>query len=165
MWRRFDPSPEALTEVHDHFWGLVEKSSTCWEWAGWRNPEGYGGLRIEGQTRELAHRVAWVMYQGAIPGGLCVLHKCDNPPCVRPCHLFLGTWGDNNRDTHQKGRARPARGERSGTSKLTEDQVHEIRSLSEEGVSGVDLAHRFNVTSATISNIIHRITWKHLTSG
>ena len=92
----------------ERFWAKVPTLGVgCWEWAGGRdNDEGYGRIR-EGRGGSpflLTHRVAWELTQGPIPDGLMVLHKCDNPPCVRPDHLFLGTNTDNMRDASAKGR-------------------------------------------------------------
>ncbi len=96
----------------DRFWSKVDKNGpviyeelgSCWIWTAARNgPNGYGAFRI-GKQKHDAHRVAYELQIGPIPEGLCVLHKCDNPPCVRGDHLFVGTRGDNNKDMHKKGR-------------------------------------------------------------
>lgn len=85
------------------FWNHVLISDGCWEWRRSRNNLGYGTLRHKGQPT-YAHRVAWLFWHGDDPGEFCVLHHCDNPPCVRPDHLFLGTRGDNSQDMVAKGR-------------------------------------------------------------
>lgn len=88
------------------FWRGVTPTSGCWEWAGARSNEGYGQLR-NGQRGSLqAHRVSWTIHFGEIPDGMFVLHHCDNRPCVRPDHLFLGTQADNLHDMYSKGRGR-----------------------------------------------------------
>ena len=85
------------------FWAKIDKSGDCWEWTGYRDRLGYGRLRVDGSLM-LAHRVAWELEHGYISEGLNVCHHCDNPPCVRPNHLFLGTQRDNIKDSVHKGR-------------------------------------------------------------
>jgi len=87
----------------ERFWAKVDRSGDCWVWIGTRWPTGYGQMRGDGRQL-MAHRVAWQIVKGPIPEGLFVCHKCDNPPCVRPDHLFLGTAADNTRDRDVKGR-------------------------------------------------------------
>lgn len=89
------------------FWAKVNKTPTCWLWTANRLPKGYGVINVGGRagSQQLAHRVSWELHFGPIPDGLWVLHRCDNPPCVRPDHLFLGTVQDNVDDMVTKGRA------------------------------------------------------------
>lgn len=93
--------------LEERFWKKVKKSniSDCWIWSGFKNPHGYGGIEIKGGMA-LAHRVAWELTYGKVPEELYVLHHCDNPTCVNPSHLFLGTQADNIRDMCLKGRSR-----------------------------------------------------------
>ena len=92
----------------DRFWSKVDTSGECWTWTADLDDHGYGRLGIGRKRIEPAHRVAWTLANGPIPEGLRVLHHCDNPPCVRPDHLFLGTQADNMADMMAKGRARNA---------------------------------------------------------
>lgn len=106
--RKHGRQPQA---VSDRFWRRVRRGADdeCWEWAGARYPSGYGVMRLSRPVRRMiaAHRVSWALAHGALPpGGLDVCHHCDNPPCVNPAHLFLGTRSDNMRDMQRKGRGR-----------------------------------------------------------
>lgn len=111
-----------------------------------------------------AHRYAWLITNGPIPAGASVLHHCDNPPCVRPDHLFLGNALDNAQDKVQKGRLRygDARGERNGKAKLTAADVIQLRARAAQGERQCDLARAFGITPQTTWNIINRRNWKHV---
>lgn len=97
-------------ESERKFWSMTKQSGECLEWRGARVGDGYGQLRWDGK-RVLAHRLAWQNKNGQIPDGLNVLHRCDNPPCVNPAHLFLGTHQENMRDRDAKGRNKSLFGE------------------------------------------------------
>lgn len=110
------------------FWAKVEKSSGCWTWTGGKLSSGYGRIRMN-MKRVRAHRAAWRIAKGEIPTGMSVLHKCDNPACVNPDHLFLGTQQDNLKDMCAKGRGRSGSGpgELNGNSKVTWEQARILR--------------------------------------
>jgi len=96
--------------VEDRLWCRVMIIGECWEFTGSRSDDGYGSIRLEGSMQK-AHRAAYQIVHGEIPAGLVVMHTCDNPPCINPAHLVLGTVADNNRDRHAKGRTvMPANG-------------------------------------------------------
>lgn len=152
------------------FWALVAKTeddASCWLWQGFLDRGGYGmvtlpRLLVTGASRtQRAHRVAWTLERGPIPDGLYVCHRCDNPPCVRPDHLFLGNDAENQHDAIAKGRS--ARGERGGMSKLTDEKVREIRRLAAaREVTQREIAAQFGVTVTTIEKIVGRRAWKHV---
>lgn len=149
-----------MKTVQERFEARFVKGDDCWEWAAHKDRKGYGTFEFAGRTQK-AHRVAHQLYVGKIPDGLCVCHHCDNPGCVRPDHLFLGTIADNNRDCENKGRGvgkgRGAHlfGEKNGRAKLSEAQVIEIRARHGDGVRNVVLAKKFGVARPTISQIVH----------
>lgn len=135
----------------------------CWHWIGWKNDKGYGAA-IYGGRRQYAHRVSFQLYRGEIPDKLCVLHRCDNPACVNPKHLWLGTKKDNNQDRAAKGRSNltdKARGEQNGLAKLTQEQVNEIRRrYAAGGITVRQLAKEYPVSKSEVHNIIRQEVWK-----
>jgi len=144
---------------------LLVVESGCWEWQGSLLKKGYGRFGFSSKEVVLAHRFAWELEHGAIPDGQCVLHRCDNPPCCNPAHLFLGTRADNNRDMWAKGRARIAnrQGERANNAKLTEAQVIEIRRrYIPRVVTCKMLAADYGVTEHTIDAVVSRRNWAHV---
>lgn len=155
--RKFLPIPER--PIEERFWEKVDKSGDCWLWIGYTNPGGYGTFHTPA-TPVLAHRFAWVLVNGPIPGGSALLHHCDVRACVRPTHLFLGTLADNNADMHAKGRQ--AVGEMLPQSKLTSEQVLEIRALFAAGARQSDLARTFRMGQSAISQIVRGLSWRHL---
>jgi hypothetical protein len=158
------PKPRSLA---DRFWEKVDVRGPdeCWEWTAARHLQGYGrfwiGSHAEGKTHR-AHRVAWELENGPVPDGLDVCHHCDNPPCCNPRHLWLGTNQDNLRDCSAKGRAyKPTWwGEQVGSSKLTLEQVREIRRMAHLGLTRREIAACFGVAKTTVTNIINGETWR-----
>ena len=169
-----DVTPEYLLSqglsesLPKRFWAKVEKTETCWLWTAYANEDGYGRIWAghRGNSFIPAHVVSWILHFGPVPRfdpkGIHVLHSCDNPPCVKPSHLFLGTALDNACDRDKKGRRIAGEGEQSPQHKLTEKEVFEIRSMYGPGYSCVTLGLRFGVDQSTIYSIIKRKTWRHI---
>lgn len=153
-------------ERMDRFWSKVKKSGGCWEWTGGTDERGYGRLWGDDQNRSLkAHRVSWELANGPIPDGMHVLHHCDNPPCVNPAHLWLGTHDDNMADMVAKGRTGwgDLKGEDRYNAQLTEEIVREARALHAEGWTYAQLEERYGVHQRVISKAVRGISWKHVT--
>ena len=149
--------------VEERFWPKVAKSDTgCWLWTGARSHKSYGELQVFELGRPVAaHRISWILHFGPIPPGKLVCHHCDNPPCVRPDHLFLGGKKENALDMVAKRPWPPviSKGEDHGGAKLTAQQVSEIR----ERFMPLDrLAGEYGVTKSTIWSIVNHRTWRHI---
>lgn len=154
------------------FWSKVDKTpghgpqGDCWLWTGAPNSDGYGSLRI-GSRRDgsrtgiKSHRLSYLLHYGNVPDGLQVLHRCDNPPCVNPDHLFLGTHTDNMRDRSAKGRGNHPTGERNAATRLSSRQVATIRERYAKGeVFQHQLAAEFGIAQTTVSAIVRGEIWK-----
>jgi hypothetical protein len=153
------------------FWDKVDKNGpipvhcpelgNCWVWKRAKNEHGYGDFRTFGD-HDKAHRVAWQIKHGGITKKVFVLHKCDNPACVNPSHLFTGTQKDNIQDMIRKGRHgyTPHYGENNGYSKLTWEKVREIRLLFlKGGFTHIALAHKFGVSRPCICQVVNHKHW------
>lgn len=134
------------------FWSLLDKSGECWVWTKSCSRKGYGRVCVGHERYKQAHRIAWSLVNGEIPEGMGVLHRCDNPPCCRPDHLFLGTQLDNLRDCAAKGRTNPTYGEKSVRVKLMDNQIGEIRALH-GAMTSRKVATMFGVAHGTITKI------------
>ncbi len=135
------------------FWSHVKKGPGCWEWNGGRvGGRGYGYMGF-GKKSERGTRVSWELHHGCIPDGIYVLHRCDNPKCVRPSHLFLGTQFDNMRDCVKKGRVR---------SKLSEADVVSIRRRVTKGETRSAIAREYGVSPSNICVLMQGKTWRHI---
>lgn len=158
------------------FWSKVDRSGDCWLWTGTIVSHGYGEFYASGQ-RHRPHRIAWSLVHGPIPEGLVICHRCDNPACVNPEHLFAGTQADNMRDMVKKGRReytgkadfrqrRPEmihKGIDNGNAKLTEEDVRLIRERYAAGnITQAALAAEYGVHPTAISQIIRRVGWQHI---
>lgn len=147
--------------LQDRFWLKVQKSEGCWEWLGSCNIGGYGTIRVNEHSC-LAHRISYELENGPFDTTLCVCHSCDNRKCVRPSHLFLGTYKDNVHDCINKNRRGTKSGEALSFSKLKESDVLEILHLRKEGLTGTELSIMFNISRQTIYEIWEGKRWKHV---
>lgn len=147
--------PELSEGQRARILSYIHETHTCWIWCGTRLKDGYGQVCL-GRERYQAHRLAYYIHYGIDPGQLMVCHHCDNPPCCRPDHLFLGTGKDNQRDCSMKHRRS---GVKHGNSKLIDADVLFIRGSS---LSHSELAERFGVTPELIGQVRRGIAWTHV---
>ena len=147
------------------FWNKVTPldKDHCWAWQGKRTEGGYGHIRYMlpsgNWSHVVAHRVSWELHNGQIPAGMLVLHRCDNPPCINPNHLFLGTHTDNARDREAKNRGGALAGDKHPFSKLTSRDVLEIRSSTKPLRY---FAEKFGVSIPTVCDVRKGRTWNHI---
>jgi HNH endonuclease len=162
---RFCSRPCARSrKTEDRFWSKVLKSDGCWEWQGFRDVSGYGMIgRSQHQAARRAHRVSWEMHNGRpVPEGLFVLHHCDNPPCVNPAHLYVGTKVDNARDRIVRGRSRHYGAEANPNAKLVEADVRTIIAAVAGGETQTAVAKRYGISQAHVSEIVRGKSWAGL---
>jgi hypothetical protein len=151
---------QKLDRLKQNFDKFVNRKSDCWDWTG-RIEKGYPKLSCrKGLGANFGHRASWIIYYGEIPPGKSVLHKCDNPKCTNPDHLFLGTNADNINDMLIK--QRNPKGSKVGTAKLNESNVLEIKKKLACGEKLVDIAKKYCVTIQAISMIKRNKNWKHI---
>jgi hypothetical protein len=162
-------SVKITPEIVRRFWEKVDVRSPdeCWPWTGGVNADGYGRFRVQCQLTS-AHRLAYTLVHGTIPesntpGGSVIMHSCDNPRCVNPFHLDLGTHRTNSVDRNNKGRAASRKGESHGRAKLTSADIVKIRKqYATGGVLQRELATQYGVVQTRISRIIRRESWSHV---
>lgn len=157
------PSIKPHGPLEQRFWWKVKKTDSCWEWTGGKNEKGYGHIQRGGRGSEhlLVHRYSYELHNGPIPEGLFVLHSCDNPSCVNPSHLRIGTQSENILEAYQKGRkVNPIRrGEDHKRSKLTQEMVAFIR--ANESMQHVELAKILGVSPNCVRGVRIGRTWKN----
>lgn len=143
-----------------HFWLDTSIINDCWVWTCYRDKKGYGLLTWNGRTRR-AHHIAWILAYGSVPVGLQVLHKCDNPSCVKPSHLWLGTNADNVRDKMAKNRG--CKGEHHGAARLTESDIEQIKTLYNVHMYlQKDIAAAYKIDRSHVSRIVNNKKWSYL---
>lgn len=151
------------TNTAADFWGRVQRGAAveCWPWLGAVTSRGYGTVGIEG--RDVAtHRLAYELTHGPILDGLFACHRCDNPRCCNPAHIFAGTPKDNQVDCARKGRKNFPLGERHGSAKLDADKVRAIRARRAAGEHLKSIAQSFGVGIMTIHQVVTGRTWSHV---
>lgn len=155
--------PEIPPKIQSRFWAKVTKGdpSECWEWNRGCDADGYGVFHFKYATYR-AHRMAWTLTHGELSPALAICHRCDNPPCCNPAHMFPGTLNDNNVDKAQKGRS--LIGAENPRARITDAQVLEIRRLSAMGVRRRALSERFSISVAQTRRIVVGEQWAHLSS-
>lgn len=142
----------------DLFFQNIEKTSDCWLWEKGSLLKGYGLFALNG-ANILAHRFSYLYHYGELPNNLMVCHTCDNPKCVNPKHLFLGTSKENLQDMAKKGRRK---GEKHACAKLTENQVLDIRKRVQNGEKPTVVAKKFNISYNYLRDIVRRKYWTHI---
>lgn len=171
--------PELTDSERQRFWKYVIKGDGCWKWSGQLDTRGYGTIKLR-KRRTFAHRVSWMIHRGN-PEYLYVLHHCDNPSCVNPIHLFLGTQTDNVADMMAKGRRwktrdlpigdqhwsrkhpdKVRRGELNNRAKLTSEVVRNMRRSFNSGVSRRMLSEQFHISLSQTYNITSGRQWRHV---
>lgn len=158
-------------KTNSRFFRKIQKTSSgCWFWLGRKCRQGYGSFRLNGKI-EKAHRASYILNWKLekIPDGVYVCHTCDNPSCVNPEHLFLGTAKENMQDCKSKGRlmspariAAQTRGEERYNAKLTEADAIKVHEMFSAGISKAEIARHFRVSYSCTNNIILGVSWKHL---
>ena len=140
----------------------VDKKTGCWLWTRCVNYGGYGQIGVSGLGTSFVHRVAFELWNGPFDSALCVLHRCDNPRCFNPDHLFLGTKLDNARDMIAKNRVGSLR--RLNAAKITAESVIRIREMAKLGVTQSFLAKKYGLCQSAVSRIITKSNWRNVIS-
>jgi hypothetical protein len=159
---------KARGTLEERFWRFVEKTDSCWLWTGKSvDRAGYGKLSTggKGSPHKMAHRISYELHKGEIPDGLVVMHSCDNPKCVNPEHLSVGTHKQNTHDAVAKGRmvcnlpVGGMHGRANPNAKLNDNAVRQIRAST---VKASDLAAKYGVSKTVINMVRRRETWRHI---
>jgi hypothetical protein len=160
IWRGLDLKGSA--DFADRFWSKVDMLGDCWMWLAFCKSNGYGQFTLKSGKFVGAHTVSYALTFGPIPAGCVICHHCDNPPCVNPAHLFLGTQSDNAMDMLAKGRATRVRGTDHPSARLTEEDIRYIRAAANYRGLLKDLSEDFGVSAHTIRMIRKGKTWGHV---
>lgn len=158
------PNQYTSPVLSDRFWAKVDKSAgplRCWPWTGAKFHFGHGAVKVNGRPWG-THRIAWELTHGDIPTTLRVLHKCDNPPCCNPAHLYLGTLKDNTADMWARGRANPRFGDGHPRAKLTAALVYAARQQVRRGARVSDVSRQLGVSTSALWSAVRGRTWRHV---
>lgn len=155
--------PKPIGQRLEKFSDRSGGAESCWPFMGKRDKDGYGRMQVNGKSTPAA-RVMWMHTNGPIAEGMFVCHKCDNPSCINPDHLFIGTPRENNMDKVRKNRQSRIKGENHGRSKLTDQQASAIKALIGQ-VPRRELAETFGVSRQTIGHIARGENWTHINGG
>lgn len=161
MGESHDVQPLSEKDI-TRFWSFVQKGDGCWLWLG-ANSRGYGQFKHRGAMR-IASRVAYFLATGDPLGGLAICHRCDNPQCVRPDHLFAATSQDNTKDSIAKGRFYKSMGP-IRNNKLTNGDVLAVVEMIKAGSTQLAAAQAVGVSRRAVGMIMARTTWAHVTNG
>lgn len=153
---RLNNSPEELWENVE-----IKSKDECWNYKGPKLSGGYGLFILNGK-RIVASRLAYELSFGRIPDGMQVCHRCDNPPCCNPHHLFIGTSKDNAIDKIKKGRGVDNKGDRHGMAKLSTSSITDIIEMKKNGITQTEISKSLSVNQSTISRIVNGLRWRHL---
>jgi hypothetical protein len=151
-----------LIPIKEKLKKYVVDSKNCWNWLGSKDKDGYGVFGHHRNKQLRAHRASYDFYIGEIPTGMLVCHYCDNPSCINPKHLFLGTSKDNTQDMIKKQRKLILFGENHPNAKLTEQQANEIKQLRKQNKPLTEIANQFGISFQTVSSIAKGKTWKRI---
>lgn len=164
--KRSDPTFKLVRprgSLEDRFFAKIQKTSSCWHWVGPIRPNGYGQIQEggKGSRNVSAHRLSYELHKGKIPDGMVVMHSCDNPACVNPDHLSVGTYKDNTHDMIAKGRKRTVapKGTGNGKAKLNDDLVRYIRQSDKKAAS---IARELGLSENCIRGVLSGRTWSHV---
>lgn len=157
------PIPIITPSTEQRLWSRVKPNADteCWEWLALKDKDGYGRFYI-GKKNLLAHRVAYAAYYKIDPGNLLVCHRCDNPSCVNPAHLWLGSNADNLADMKNKGRSHSCRGERGSRTVLTPSDVYQIRELVSSGLTHRQAGRAVGIGKSQVGRIMRGEQWAHI---